>query len=72
MVNSNGNSINGKGYVQKEQNKRFFNATDIALTARGGYGIFSVDVGYQVNGVLRDSFGPVMNKFSVGFTFSGL
>ena len=72
MVSSSGTSINGKTFIQKEQNKRFFNSTDIALTARGGYGIFSVDVGYQVNGVLRDSFGPVMNKFSVGFTFSGL
>ena len=72
MVSSAGTSINGKTYIQKEQNKRFFNSTSIALTARGGYGIFSVDVGYQVNGVLRDSFGPVMNKFSAGFTISGL
>jgi len=72
MVSSSGTSINGKTYIQKEQNKRFFNSTSIALTARGGYGIFSVDVGYQVNGVLRDSYGPVMNKFSAGFTISGL
>ena len=72
MVSSAGTSINGKTYIQKEQNKRFFNSTSIALTARGGYGIFSVDVGYQVNGVLRDSYGPVMNKFSAGFTISGL
>ena len=72
MVSSSGTSINGKTYIQKEQNKRFFNSTSIALTARGGYGIFSLDVGYQVNGVLRDSYGPVMNKFSAGFTISGL
>jgi len=72
MVSSAGTSINGKTYIQKEQNKRFFNSTSIALTARGGYGIFSLDVGYQVNGVLRDSYGPVMNKFSAGFTISGL
>ena len=72
MVNSNGNSINGKAYIQKDQNKRFFNATDIALTGRAGYGIFSLDLGYQVNGVLRDGYGPLMNKFSVGFTISGL
>jgi len=72
MVNNNGSSINGKGYIQKEQNKRFFNATDIALTGRAGYGIFSLDVGYQLNGVLRDGYGPLMNKFSVGITISGL
>jgi len=72
MVSNTGTSINGKTYIQREQSKRFFNATDIALTARGGYGIFSLDLGYQVNGVLRDGYGPVMNKFSVGFTISGL
>ena len=72
MVSNTGNSINGKGYVQKESNKRFFNATDVALTGRVGYGVFSLDLGYQVNGVLRDGYGPLMNKFSVGFTISGL
>ena len=72
MVSSTGNSINGKTFIQREQNKRFFNTTDIALTGRVGYGIVSLDLGYQVNGVLRDGFGPVMNKFSVGFTISGL
>ena len=72
MVSNTGNSINGKGYVQKESNKRFFNATDVALTGRMGYGVFSLDLGYQVNGVLRDGYGPLMNKFSVGFTISGL
>jgi len=72
MVSNTGTSINGKGYVQKESNKRFFNATDVALTGRVGYGVFSLDLGYQVNGVLRDGYGPLMNKFSVGFTISGL
>jgi hypothetical protein len=72
IVSNTGNSINGKGYVQKESNKRFFNATDVALTGRVGYGVFSLDLGYQVNGVLRDGYGPLMNKFSVGFTISGL
>jgi hypothetical protein len=72
MVSNTGTSINGKNYIQKDENKRFFNATDIALTGRAGYGVFSLDLGYQVNGVLRDGFGPLMNKFSVGFTISGL
>lgn len=72
MVSNTGTSINGKTYVQKESNKRFFNATDVALTGRVGYGVFSLDLGYQVNGVLRDGYGPLMNKFSVGFTISGL
>ncbi len=71
-VNSAGNSIYGKSYIVKESNKRFFNATDITLTGRAGYGIFSFDVGYTVTGVLRDGYGPVMNKFSAGITISGL
>ena len=71
-MNSAGNSIYGKSYIVKESNKRFFNATDITLTGRAGYGIFSFDVGYTVTGVLRDGYGPVMNKFSAGITISGL
>ena len=71
-VDRYGNSIYGKTYIEKESNKRFFNATDISLTGRAGYGLFSLDVAYQVNGVLRDGYGPVMNKFSVGLTVSGL
>ena len=72
LVDRYGNSLYGKTYIEKESNKRFFNATDISLTGRAGYGIFSVDAAYQVNGVLRDGYGPVMNKFSVGITISGL
>ena len=72
FVSNTNTSINGKTYVEKEFNKRFFNATDVTLTGRVGYGVFSLDLGYQVNGVLRDGFGPVMNKFSAGFTISGL
>jgi hypothetical protein len=71
-VNSAGSSIYGKSYVVKESNKRFFNATDITLTGRAGYGIFSFDIGYSVTGVLRDGYGPVMNNFSAGITISGL
>lgn len=71
-VNSAGNSIYGKSYIVKEQNKRFFNATDITLTGRAGYGIFSFDVGYTPTGVLRDGYGPVMNKLTFGITISGL
>jgi hypothetical protein len=69
---ASGASIYGKTYIEKQENKRFMNATDVALTGRIGYGILSLDMGYQVTGVLRDGFGPVMNKVSVGLTISGL
>ncbi|MEN9382415.1 MAG: hypothetical protein RI940_1298 [Bacteroidota bacterium] len=69
---STGSSIYGKTYIEKIDNKRFFNATDISLTGRVGYGIFSLDMGYLVNGYLRDGYGAAMNKVSVGLTISGL
>jgi hypothetical protein len=67
-----GNSIYGKTYIEKESNKRFFNTTDVSLTGRVGYGIFSLHTSYQFNGVIRDGYGPIINKFSMGFTISGL
>lgn len=72
LENKNGASIYGPGYVVKESNKRFFNGTMLAVTGRIGYGIVSLDAGYQINSVLKDGVGPSMNKFSIGLTFSGL
>ena len=72
LVNKAGNSIYGTGYIVKESNKRFFNGTMLAATARIGYGMFSLDAGYQINGVLKDGVGPSMNKLSIGLTISGL
>ena len=69
---ASGASIYGKSHVEKQQNTRFFNATDLSLTGRVGYGIYSLNMGYQFNGVLRDGFGPVMNKLSIGLAISGL
>lgn len=71
-VNSANLSVYGKNYVEKKISNRFFNATDIGLTGRVGYGMVSFDLGYQVTGVLRDGFGPMMNKVSAGITISGL
>lgn len=72
LVNKAGNSIYGTSYVVKESNKRFLNSTMLATTARIGYGLVSLDVGYQINGVLKDGTGPAMNKLSIGITISGL
>mgnify|MGYP001792261224 CR=1 FL=1 len=72
LVNRNGASLYGPTYIAKESNKKFFNGTMLALTGRIGYGIISLDAGYQFNGVLKDGVGPSMNKFSIGVTLSGL
>jgi len=71
-VNKSGASIYGPTYIVKENSKKFFNGTMLAVTGRIGYGFISLDAGYQFNGVLKDGTGPSMNKFSVGITFSGL
>ena len=71
-VNKLGQSYYGPSYIEKESNKKFFNGTMLALTGRVGYGIFSIDVGYQVTTVLKSGAGPSMNKFSLGLTISGL
>ncbi len=72
LVTKTGASIYGTTYVEKESDKKFFNGTMLAGTARIGYGMFSIDAGYQVTGVLKDGAGPTMNKFSLGLTISGL
>lgn len=72
LVTKSGSSVYGNGYIVKESSKRFFNGTMLAVTGRIGYGIVSLDAGYQFNSVLKDGAGPNMNKFSIGLTFSGL
>jgi hypothetical protein len=67
-----GASLYGKTYKETQQDSRFFGTTDLTFTGRVGYGIISLDMGYQVTGILRDGYGPVMNKLSVGLTISGL
>ena len=72
MVSSTGASINGKSYIEKEQSKRFFNATNVAISGKMGYGILGISVSQNLSPLLRDGYGPVMHKFAVGFTNSGL
>jgi hypothetical protein len=67
-----GASVYGPTYVSKESNKRFFNTTRVAATARFGFGIFSLDAGYQITQVIKEGFGPEVRPFSIGLTISGL
>jgi hypothetical protein len=69
---SSGTSFYGKTYVQKVSNKRFFTSNDVTLTARAGYGLLSLNVGYTVTPVIRDGYGPSFNRLSVGLSISGL
>lgn len=71
LVDKNGNTINN--FIEKEYNKRFFNSTRLAFTARVGYGIFSLYGAYQINSLLKDAAGPTgIKPYSIGLCISGL
>lgn len=70
LQNKSGTTINT--YTEKETNKRYFNGTRIAATARVGYGIFSVFGSYQLTNLLKDGVGPDLKPFQVGICISGL
>ena len=70
LQNSAGNTLNS--YTQKLASKRFFNSTKLAVTARLGYGHFSLFGQYQINNLIRDGVGPDVKPYSIGITLSGL
>ncbi|TXH23318.1 MAG: hypothetical protein E6Q95_00440 [Chitinophagaceae bacterium] len=58
--------------LMKESNKRFFNTTRIAATARIGYGNFSIYGAYQLTNLLKAGTGPELRPYTIGLTLSGL
>jgi len=72
LLTANGASVYGASSVIKESNKRYINGTRLAATARIGYGVFSLHGDFNVLGVVKDGFGPVMNLYSIGLNISGL
>lgn len=70
LQNKNNTTINT--YTEKENDKKFFNATRLMATARIGYGIFSLYGSYQVNNILKDASGAPMKLYQIGITLSGL
>jgi hypothetical protein len=65
-------SLYGSKYIVKEADKKFFNGTKIAATARVGYGIFSLHGAYQITTLLKEGVGPELRPWSIGLTISGL
>jgi hypothetical protein len=70
LQNKNGGTINN--YVQKDNNKRFFNTTRLSVTGRVGYGNFSLFGSYQINNLLKDGIGPDIKPLQIGICLSGL
>ncbi len=65
-----GNSLGG--HVVKEASTKFFNKNRISLTARLGYGHFSIFGSYQLTALFKDGNGPIVKPYSIGITLSGL
>lgn len=59
-------------YIAKENSKKFFNSTRLAVTARVGYSILSIYGAYQINTFLKDVAGPEIRPYSLGICISGL
>ncbi len=70
LQDKSGRTLNA--YTEKESSKRYFNGTRLSLTARVGYGNFSLFGSYQVNNLLKDGVGPEIKPFQIGICLSGL
>jgi hypothetical protein len=72
LENKAGASVYDNRYIVKESDKKFFNSTKLAVTARMGYGIWSLHADYQVTQLIKENAGPEIHPFSIGLTISGL
>jgi hypothetical protein len=70
LENKDGRTINA--YTLKESKKNFFNNTRLAVTARLGYGNFSLFGAYQIGGIFKDGTAPDIKPLQVGISLSGL
>ena len=70
LRDKNDNVIND--ITVKEKQKKYFNSTRLSVTARIGWGNFSLYGQYQVTGLLKDGTGAVIRPYTFGLTLSGL
>lgn len=71
-INASSTTIYGTKYIQKEKEKHFINSTRASVTARIGFGNFSIDGAYQFTNFLKQGAGPEIKPYSIGLTISGL
>lgn len=72
LVSSEGNSLYGTKYIEKEKSKKYFNSTRLAGTIRAGWGPFTIYGAYQFNKLFKDVMGPEVHPYSIGLCLSGL
>jgi hypothetical protein len=68
----NASSSTEGGYVMKIKDKRYFNTTRVAGTARVGLGNLSLFGSFTLTSFFKEGFGPAVKPFSIGLTLSGL
>ncbi len=67
---SGGTKINEATF--KASSKSYFNTTRISVTARAGYGLFSLFGSYGLTNVFKDGVAPEIKPFQIGLSISGL
>lgn len=70
LKNKSGSTIGG--YTEKESSKAFFNQNRLSLTARAGYGHFTIFGSYAASTLFKEGQGPQVHPVTVGLAFSGL
>ena len=70
----NGNTIAGysDNYIQKENDRYFFNNSRFAGTFRVGYGLVTAFATYQLGAFIKDGLGPNVKPWTIGLGVSGL
>lgn len=56
----------------KEASKAYFNTTRLSVTARAGYGLFSLFGSYGITNVFKDGVAADTKPLQIGITISGL
>lgn len=70
LENRNGNSIGS--YTQKIQSRQYLNSNRIGLTARVGYGNFSLFGAYAATPLFKEGAAAPIRPLTIGLTISGL
>lgn len=70
LQNASGSTISNA--IEKTSTKSYFNTTRLALTARAGYGNFTLFGAYNLTTMFKDAVASDIKLLQVGITFSGL
>ncbi|MCZ2223591.1 MAG: PorT family protein [Chitinophagales bacterium] len=72
LLDKKGLSVYDNKFIEKQSDRKYFNGTKLALTARAGYGIFGIHFTYQITPFLKEGTGAEIRPYSIGLTISGL